>query len=132
MFNTLADCALAYHDGDATFKGNNADQKTLIQKFKDFKYKSVNALLSVIEDKHDCSGFCTPSLFYFTKKVSEGPPKDACLAKLAADIGPSLNGLGNCMVLSGVIFLLLPLCALPICCWRTDDEEEQKDVFTNA
>lgn len=44
-------------------------------------------LLADLEDKYDCASICTAPLFYLTKDVKEGPPKQDCLTAALDDIG---------------------------------------------
>ena len=73
-------------------------------------------LIKYIEGQYDCSGMCSPSLFYLVNPVTAGPPKDACLAPFVGDIMSLLGDLGSALIASGVFFLLMIFFVLPMCC----------------
>ena len=47
-------------------------------------------VLEYFESKYQCSGICTPSLFYYSLNLDEGVPKTTCLSYVKTEIGDSL------------------------------------------
>ena len=43
-------------------------------------------VMELFEDVHDCAGFCRPALFYFSKDISAGPPKQSCLKTIMKEV----------------------------------------------
>lgn len=86
-------------------------------------------LIRFIETEYDCSGMCSPSLFYLVNPVTAGPPKDACLAPFIGDITDLLGNLGGAMIASGVFFLLMIFSVIPMCCLSKVDDQSQ--VFSS-
>jgi len=75
-------------------------------------------MISFIEKKYKCSGLCKKPLFYLTQDITNGPPENECFDALIKDVGPLFNVIGEIMIASGVIFLLMLFCACPICCFN--------------
>ena len=75
-------------------------------------------LLAFIENRYKCSGLCTPSLFYFTQSVKEGPPKQACLPPFISEVVEPMASLGAAMIASAVFFLFVLLCICSVCCFK--------------
>ena len=44
-------------------------------------------VLEYFESKYQCSGICTPSLFYYSLNLDEGVPKTTCLSHVKTEIG---------------------------------------------
>lgn len=82
-------------------------------------------VLTYFESKYQCSGVCTPSLFYYSLDLSEGIPKTTCLSHVKEEIGDSLSYLGITAVACGVVMFLIWCCQYSL--WRKYDEEEPFD-----
>lgn len=52
-------------------------------------------LYQIILDDYNCSGMCTPGLFYFTNSITFGPPKQTCLTKFMHVIHNDARGFAN-------------------------------------
>ena len=87
-------------------------------------------LIRFIETEYDCSGMCSPSLFYLVNPVTAGPPKDACLAPFIGDITGLLGNLGSTMIASGVFFLFMIFFAFPLCC-KTKLSSDAVSAYTS-
>ena len=75
-----ADLYFATHHHNESMK-NKKYSKEVVKGFREqhiFELKHFYFL----EDQFDCSGVCQPALFYFTKQLHEGPPKQTCLVKI--------------------------------------------------
>lgn len=74
------------------------------------------ALLSYFERKYSCSVVCEPSLFYYSLDLSEGVPRESCLANIKEEIGGSLSYLGGAALTCGIVMFLLWICQYAL--WR--------------
>jgi hypothetical protein len=98
---------------------------------------ALSKFLNFIESEYNCAGICSPPLFYYSKSISNGPPKRGCINLMVKDIAPALSSLGQVLIVSGVLIILMIFCALPICCLKNDSfknlvGEEEDDDDTNA
>lgn len=90
--------------------GGNVKQNEIDEKTKKF--------INWIESKYECSGMCSPGLFYLTESVTKGPPTRGCFAPFMDDLASIIGNLGNAMMASGVFFLLMIFFVCPICCFK--------------
>ena len=60
-----------------------------------------------IEDKLNCSGMCQTGLFYFTKDISIGAPKNTCLLRLKESLGDIAKVFGDISIIAGTLCLVL-------------------------
>lgn len=60
-----------------------------------------------MEDDFNCSGMCSPSLFYFTRPLEEGPPQKTCLFSMKNALTNSSRSFAYTSVLTGVTALFL-------------------------
>lgn len=90
--------------------GSDVKDKDLDEEYK--------KLISFIESEYECSGMCSPSLFYLTQSVKEGPPKRGCLAPFMGDLTSFVGRLGEALLASGIFFLLMIFCIIPMCCFQ--------------
>lgn len=94
--------------------------------------KAISKFLIHIEKEFNCAGICQPPLFYYSKNVNNGPPKEACVVLMVNDIAPGLSKLGGVLTVSGVLILLMNFCAIPICCYKREVgifEDEDEDNY---
>ena len=56
--------------------------------------ETTQSLVKFFENNHDCAGICQPSLFYFSRDISEGLPKQSCLEPIQESIGTITTDLG--------------------------------------
>lgn len=89
-------------------------------------------IISHIEEKYSCSGFCTPPLFYFTQSVTKGPPRNACLLPLINDMGLILQNLGASLIVTGILFFFMIFCAFPVCCYNKEKDFTEEDQDRSA
>lgn len=82
--------------------------------------------ISFIENQYQCSGFCSPSLFYLTQSIEKGAPKSGCLAPFVGDMVGYVGNLGEAMVASAVIFFLMIFFVFPVCCYKSLDMDGVK------
>jgi hypothetical protein len=73
--------------------------------------------ISYVEETYECSGMCTPSLFYLTQSVEKGLPKQGCVKPFVQDVSDLFFELGATMIASGVLFLFMIIIICPICCF---------------
>lgn len=99
----------------------------------------LSSFLNFIETEFDCAGICSPPLFYYSKNISNGPPKRGCIKLMVAEIAPALSSLGQVLIVSGVLIILMIFCALPICCLKNEsfknlvgEEEDDDDDFATT
>lgn len=85
-------------------------------------------LIKFIEDRYKCSGLCTPSLFYLTLSVKEGPPTQACLPPFIGEVAEPIGNLGSAMIASAVFFLLVIILVWPVCCYKAVDPDSVKPM----
>ena len=72
----------------------------LLRQFREIKFYLR------LEDKHQCSGMCEPSLFYFGKDLHEGPPGKTCFTPLKDFLSGSANSFAFLSIITGVLALL--------------------------
>lgn len=99
-FGNFAQCVERISDRKAYFHANEA----------------ALALIRDLESEHDCGGFCEPSLFYFFKDVSEGPPKRSCKAGLKEYLTQSYFALTVYLGCLGAYQLVSFLMFFSLCC----------------
>ena len=58
-----------------------------------------------LEDYYNCSGMCQTSLFYFSKDLDDGPPKETCLIHLKGFLSGASRSFAITSVLTGVVAL---------------------------
>lgn len=61
----------------------------------------------ILEDEYDCSGMCKPSLFYFSKDLAVGPPKQTCLLATKKYMSTSSGSFAVTSTMTGVTALFL-------------------------
>lgn len=66
---------------------------------------------------------CTPGLFYFGKDINYGPPKNACLFKMADSLRKNSGLFIHTSVLNGILSLLTFL--LHFCLYQPKSPEER-------
>lgn len=82
-----------------------------VEKF--WKYgPSEWSLIEKFEDEHNCAGFCRPSLFYFSKDLSEGAPKETCLKEIIKNVKAGAGSIGSASALAGTVALFNMLMSL--------------------
>jgi hypothetical protein len=67
-------------------------------------------ILKYFETKYQCSGICTPSLFYYHLELNEGIPSTTCLSYVKEEVGDSLSYLGITALVTGVMMFLIWMC----------------------
>jgi len=67
-------------------------------------------VLNYFENKYQCSGICTPSLFFYGLNLSEGIPTVTCLNYVKEEIGDSLQYLGVTAIVCGVLMFFVWIC----------------------
>ena len=73
------------------------------------------SVVTHVENKFKCSGFCKKPLFYLTQPITRGPPESPCLGVVIDDMGSLMVGLGAVILGTGVLFFVMIFLALPIC-----------------
>ena len=68
------------------------------------------SLLSYFEEKYTCSGVCDTALFYYALDLSEGVPRENCLANIKEEIGGTLSYLGVAALVCGIVMFFLWIC----------------------
>lgn len=74
---------------------------------------------SFFEGQYECSGLCTPALFYYSLDISNGRPYERCLIDLKDEVSNNLSYMGISAVLSGIIMMFVWCCQY--CLWRRFD-----------
>lgn len=97
---------------------------------RSYKESKFTNFIKFIEKQYECSGLCSPSMFYLTQSVEKGPPKKGCLAPFVDEVAVLLSDLGVAMIISGVGFLLMIGCIVPLCCFKLKDPDEVKPFDT--
>ena len=59
----------------------------------------------ILEDDYDCSGMCKSSLFYFSKELHEGSPKQTCLLEFKEYIAADMHTFGSILILASLVAL---------------------------
>lgn len=59
--------------------------------------------LGYFESKYKCTGMCSQALFYYRRDLSDGIPKETCLASLNQELTQSMDYLGISCVIVGII-----------------------------
>lgn len=62
--------------------------------------------IAYIESTYNCSGFCTPGLFYITQSIEKGTPARSCFQPVMKDIDYYLDAM-RIQVKVGLIMILL-------------------------
>jgi hypothetical protein len=114
--------------------------KSVKDKFEEGKpTPALSKFLNFIESEYECAGICSPPLFYYSKDINAGPPKRGCINKMVTVIAPAISSLGQVLIVSGVLIILMIFCALPICCLKNDsfknlvgEEEDDDDTFATT
>ena len=70
------------------------------------------SLIEKFEDEHDCAGFCRPSLFYYSRDLSQGAPKQTCLKEIIKRVKAGAGSIGSASALAGTIALFNMLLSL--------------------
>lgn len=99
--------------------GNTVNSNKLPEKYSEF--------VSFVEKEYECSGMCSPSLFYLTQSVELGPPDKGCLAPFMDDVTSLIGNLGNALLASGLIFVLMIFFIFPLCCFQDDRKGRYKE-----
>lgn len=73
-------------------------------------------IIGFFEKKYNCAGICKPPLFYVTKPLSEGWPKEACLKHIQAEISNSSMYVGVIALLVGI--LMFAAWVMQYCLWK--------------
>jgi hypothetical protein len=101
---------------------NQFDSKSL-QSYQDLaKTKTFQTglkFLEFFEQQFKCSGICKTALFYWTRPLSDGIPKNTCLLYLKEQIKDNLTYLGIVSVVAGIMSLFAFL--VQYCLWRKFD-----------
>ena len=94
--------------------GETSEERSEVQKYNDeLNAGALNFAMdfsSYFEEAYQCSGLCTPSLFYYSLDVSVGVPKEPCLLNLKDEISNNLSYMGIAGILSGIIMLIAWCC----------------------
>lgn len=73
-------------------------------------------IYSLLEENLQCSGMCSPSLFYFSRDISEGPPKSTCLIKFKHYMAFLLDAYAASSILCGLTTVILFLLHFGLYC----------------
>lgn len=87
-FSTLVDCYETRKD-DSTY-----------DTFTNSVKQGQISFFSFLEDSLDCSGICTPGLFWFTKDVNTGKPGKNCIDGLKSEFGKYTDTIGGCLIVA--------------------------------
>ena len=85
--------------------------------------------IEYIEKEYECSGLCSPSMFYFANSVKTGPPKQGCLAPFIDDLTDLAGNLGEAMVASAVFFLFMSILIWVLCCYKHKKATDKVEPF---
>ena len=62
------------------------------------------SFLGYVEDRFDCSGMCTPSLFYFARNITAAAvPENTCLQEMRSFLKDEAGGFGAICLLMGLV-----------------------------
>ena len=64
-------------------------------------------MYSMLEESLSCSGMCEVSLFYFSRNITDGPPKSSCLMKFKRHMELLLEAYAATSILCGLNILVL-------------------------
>ena len=65
---------------------------------------------SFFEEQYQCSGLCTPALFYYSLDLEKGQPKKPCLLNLKDEVSNNLSYMGISSTLAGIVMLIAWCC----------------------
>lgn len=82
-------------------------------------------IMTYFEEKYECSGVCTPALFYYGLSLSDGIPTTTCLSYMKEEVGDSMMYLGVTGIITGITMFLIWICQYAL--WRKYDDQEQFD-----
>ena len=72
--------------------------------------EEVVSLMMTLEQDYDCSGMCQSAMFYASKSIKEGPPKQACIYRLKESFDDNMVLLGWSIVATSLMALLMFCC----------------------
>jgi hypothetical protein len=90
-----------------------------------FVAKGTVDFIKAAEVNYDCSGLCTPGLFYLTRPLSDGPPTSGCLRIFLEEFPAGLNNTAICTVLTSILLCFGCCFGISICGGNTDSDGDQ-------
>lgn len=106
----------------------DASKKTTSQKQVDsFFQRGGFNFLKQIENDYDCAGVCDVPLFYVTKDISAGPPKQECIEAMFDSITSGMSLLGVITLITGLFTFAGFIGSFALCGGNTDKEEEDEE-----
>lgn len=79
-------------------------------------------IMTVLEKNSDCSGACTPALFWFSKSI-DTQPKDACTKALGDELAGDYKIPGFVTIFASIIMLLIFCFQYTLWCDKGDSEQ---------
>lgn len=106
----------------------DASKKTASQKQVDaFFQRGGFNFLKQIENDFDCAGVCAVPLFYVTKDLSTGPPKQECIEAMFDTITSGMSLLGVVALITGLFTFAGFIGSFALCGGNADTEEEEEE-----
>jgi hypothetical protein len=90
---------------------------------RDFVTHGGFSLLSSLEENFDCASLCKVPLFYITKDISEGRPRQECIDGFIKGMNANLGTAGLFSILCAIILLIGALGTFPICCGGKEEKK---------
>ena len=84
--------------------------------------------LTFLETELTCSGFCKPSLFYFTIDLAAGRPQDTCIDNLMEKLGDDMLIIGIAIFSTGMVMLLMLCCQYPLWCYSSEKYQKELEM----
>jgi len=106
----------------------DASTRTASQKSADaFFQRGGFNFLKQIEHDFDCAGVCTVPLFYVTKELSTGPPKQECIEAMFDTITSGMSLLGVIALITGLFTFAGFIGSFALCGGTAATEEEEEE-----
>ena len=86
--------------------------------------------IAYIESQYNCSGFCTPPLFYISQSIERGVPQQACFEPVIKDIDYYLNSM-RVFIKIGMVLLVIMM-AITYLIMKQQLEEEKQMLLYNS
>jgi len=84
-------------------------------------YDEIVSFIEFFEMEYSCAGICSPSLFSYTRDVTQGLPEKSCMVSIADEMKTTLLGVGGAALASGIFLFFTFICQY--CLWRKYDDE---------
>lgn len=117
-------------DGGRPFQGSQHDGVRIGHNMSDIDvvrlYDELE-IYSILEEELSCSGMCERSLFYFSRNITEGAPKQTCLLKFKSYMEFLTQAYGATSILCGMCILVMFLLHFCLYCRPSPEYNKYAD-----